>query len=70
MKSLYAPTNLFAKFFGSFYFGTFVISLIVDDYGIIWAYVICFSMYIITFILGLLFRKYFKIEKQKQTSYN
>ena len=70
MKSLYAPTYLLAKFYGEFFFGTFVISMIVDYYGIIWAYIICFSMYILTFILGLFFRKYFKIEKQKQTSYN
>ncbi|WP_210130260.1 MFS transporter [Staphylococcus sp. GDX8P54P] len=68
LPSTYILNNLFSSIF--FAIGTFVISMIVDYYGIIWAYIICFSMYILTFILGLFFRKYFKIEKQKQTSYN
>ena len=68
LTSTYILNNLFNSIF--FALGTFVISVIVDYYGIIWAYIICFSMYILTFILGLIFRKYFKIEKQKQTPYN
>lgn len=60
LTSTYILNNLFNSIF--FALGTFIISIIVDYYGITWAYIICFSMYIVTFILGLFFRKTLKIE--------
>ena len=59
LTSTYILNNLFNSIF--FALGTFIISIIVDYYGITWAYIICFSMYIVTFILGL-FSENFKIE--------
>ncbi|WP_226386147.1 MFS transporter [Staphylococcus sp. Marseille-Q1834] len=61
LTSTYIMNNLFSSIF--FAMGTFIISLIVDIHGIIWAYIICFIMYVITFVLGLFFRNYLNIEK-------
>lgn len=54
LTSTYILNNLLSSIF--FSFGTLGISLVVDNQGVMWAYVISGVAYVLTFILGLYFK--------------
>ena len=54
LTSTYILNNLLSSVF--FSLGTLGISLVVDNQGVMWAYVISSVAYVLTFVLGLYFK--------------